>query len=235
MTPRDRLIVALDVPEADAARALVDRLAGRVGMFKIGSQLFTAAGPDLVREIVARGREGLPRPQVPRHPEHRGRRGRERVAPGRLARRRPRPRRAGDDRGGGRARCPPWGRASSPSPSSPATTTETLDEIGVNGSVVDSVRRLAQLAKEAGADGVVASPHEVEPIREACGRDFLIVTPGIRPAGAARDDQARLATPGRGARRGRRLPRGGPAHHRGRRPGRRRRRDRARDGDALRP
>ena len=72
---------------------------------------------------------------------------------------------------------------------------ETLDEIGVNGSVVESVLRLAQIAKEAGADGVVASPHEVQAIREACGRDCLIVTPGIGPAGAARDDQARLATP----------------------------------------
>ena len=56
MNARDRLIVALDVPRADAARALVDRLAGRVGMFKVGSQVFTAAGPDLVREIVAGAR-----------------------------------------------------------------------------------------------------------------------------------------------------------------------------------
>src|SRR5574340_518241 len=55
MGPRDRLIVALDVPTADAARALVDRLAGRVGLFKVGHQLFTAAGPALVHEIVARG------------------------------------------------------------------------------------------------------------------------------------------------------------------------------------
>ncbi len=55
MKPRDRLIVALDVPDAPAARALVDRLAGHVGLFKVGSQLFTAAGPDLVREIVGRG------------------------------------------------------------------------------------------------------------------------------------------------------------------------------------
>ena len=55
MEPRERLIVALDVPDAPAARALVERLAGRVGLFKVGSQLFTAAGPDLVREIVARG------------------------------------------------------------------------------------------------------------------------------------------------------------------------------------
>jgi orotidine-5'-phosphate decarboxylase len=72
---------------------------------------------------------------------------------------------------------------------------DTLGEIGVNGSMVDSVRRLALLAKQAGMDGVVASPHEVGLIREACGRDFLIVTPGIRPAGAASGDQARAATP----------------------------------------
>ncbi|HEV7502438.1 MAG TPA: orotidine 5'-phosphate decarboxylase / HUMPS family protein, partial [Vicinamibacteria bacterium] len=52
MTPRDRLIVALDLPEVTAARAMVDRLAGHVGMFKIGSQIFTAAGPDFVREVV---------------------------------------------------------------------------------------------------------------------------------------------------------------------------------------
>jgi orotidine-5'-phosphate decarboxylase len=55
MRARDRLIVALDVPGADEARALVGRLAGHVGLFKVGSQAFTAAGPDLVREIVARG------------------------------------------------------------------------------------------------------------------------------------------------------------------------------------
>ncbi|HEX9188949.1 MAG TPA: orotidine 5'-phosphate decarboxylase / HUMPS family protein, partial [Vicinamibacteria bacterium] len=72
---------------------------------------------------------------------------------------------------------------------------ETLGEIGVNGSMNESVRRLAVLARDAGADGVVASPHEVACIREACGSGFLIVTPGIRPAGAAVGDQARAATP----------------------------------------
>ena len=71
----------------------------------------------------------------------------------------------------------------------------SLGEIGVPGSVSESVRRLALLAKEAGAHGVVASPHEVALIREACGPDFLIVTPGIRPAGSAAGDQARAATP----------------------------------------
>ena len=72
---------------------------------------------------------------------------------------------------------------------------DSLGQIGVNGSLHDSVRRLALLAMEAGLDGVVASPQEVEIIREACGVDFLIVTPGIRPAGAAAGDQVRAATP----------------------------------------
>jgi orotidine-5'-phosphate decarboxylase len=72
---------------------------------------------------------------------------------------------------------------------------ETLGQIGLASDVSSSVDRLARLAKEAGVDGVVASPHEVALVREACGRDLLIVTPGIRPAGAASGDQARAATP----------------------------------------
>ena len=195
MKARDRLIVALDVPKADAARALVDRLAGRVGMFKVGSQAFTAAGPSLVQEIVARGEKvflDLKFHDIPN------------TVAGAVAS----ASRLGvsfvDVHGlGGRA------MVEAAVGALPAMATrllaitiltshdeDTLDEIGVNGTMLDSVRRLALLAKDAGADGVVASPHEVALIREACGSDFLIVTPGIRPAGAARGDQSRAATPG---------------------------------------
>ena len=194
MNPRDRLIVALDVPKAEAARALVDRLAGHVGMFKVGSQLFTAAGPELVREIVARGEKvflDLKFHDIPN------------TVAGAVAS----ASRLGvafvDVHGlGGRAMMeagvgalPAMGTRLLAITVLTSHDEESLGEIGVNGSMADSVRRLAQLAKEAGTDGVVASPHEVALVREACGAGFLIVTPGIRPAGSAKGDQARAATP----------------------------------------
>ncbi len=194
MNARDRLIVALDVPKAEVARALVDRLAGHVGMFKVGSQLFTAAGPDLVHEIVGRGEKvflDLKFHDIPN------------TVAGAVAS----ATRLGvslvDVHGlGGRAMMeagvgalPAMGTRLLAITILTSHDEETLGEIGVNGSMAESVRRLAQLAKEAGTDGVVVSPHEVALVREACGSDFLIVTPGIRPAGAAREDQARAATP----------------------------------------
>lgn len=69
--------------------------------------------------------------------------------------------------------------------------------LGQTVSIKDQVIRLAKLTKEAGLDGVVASPQEAKFIREACGEDFLIITPGVRPAGASIDDQSRIATPAR--------------------------------------
>jgi orotidine-5'-phosphate decarboxylase len=77
-----------------------------------------------------------------------------------------------------------------------SSTEATLREVGIERPVREMVLRLARLAQEAGMDGVVASPQEVGLIREACGADFAIVTPGVRPASAALDDQKRVMTPG---------------------------------------
>jgi orotidine-5'-phosphate decarboxylase len=194
VTPRERLIVALDVPGAGEARRLADALAGHVGLFKIGSQLFTASGPDLVRELVGRGEKvflDLKYHDIPN------------TVAGAVA--------AACQLGvslvtihalGGRAMLE---AAAAVLPAVGVrllaiTVLTSHDEpelaaLGVGGGMAETVRRLARLAAAARLDGVVASPHEVELIREAVGRDLLIVTPGIRPAGSAKADQARHATP----------------------------------------
>lgn len=79
---------------------------------------------------------------------------------------------------------------------------DDLDSVGQRGPAEDQVLRLAALAQSCGLDGVVCSPREIEPLRRACGRDFLLVTPGIRPAGAAVGDQKRVTTPAEAVRRG---------------------------------
>jgi orotidine-5'-phosphate decarboxylase len=191
---RDRLIVALDVPTADDARSLVDRLQGTVGMFKVGSQLFTAAGPDFVRELVARKEKVFLDLKYHDIPNTVG------LAVGAAAR-------LGvslvDVHALGGKAMLEAGVASLPAMGARLLAITiltshdqgTLGEIGVEGTVPNTVTSLARLARSAGVDGVVASPHEVALIREACGPDFLIVTPGIRPVGAQLGDQARAATP----------------------------------------
>ena len=179
MNVRDRLVVALDVPSAEEALVLVERLAGLAGMFKVGSQLFTASGPDLVRGLVARGEKvflDLKYHDIPNT-----------VA------------------GAVSAACrlgvslvdamPAMGTRLLAITVLTSHDAAGLDELGVAGEVTDTVRRLARLAHAAEVDGVVASPQEVPIVRDACGKDFLIVTPGIRPAGARTGDQARSAIP----------------------------------------
>jgi orotidine-5'-phosphate decarboxylase len=195
MNARDRLIVALDVPKADAARALVARLSGHVGMFKVGSQLFTAAGPDLVHEITAGGQKvflDLKFHDIPNTVagavSSASRLGVSLISVHGL---------------GGRAMMeaavgalPAMGTRLLAITILTSHDEQSLAQIGLGGTLPESVRRLAELAKDTGLDGVVASPHEVGLIRAACGSDFLIVTPGVRPAGSAAADQARAATPG---------------------------------------
>jgi orotidine-5'-phosphate decarboxylase len=194
MTPRERLIVALDVPSLRKARTLVDALRGRVGMFKVGGQLFTAAGPEIVRELVEEGEQvfldlkfhDIPN-TVARAAESASRLGVSLV----------------DVHGlGGSAMVSRAAEVLSGTRTRLLAITvltshddDGLRELGIERPLREQVPALARLAQEAGAHGVVASPHEVAAIREACGFDFLVVTPGIRPAGVARDDQARAATP----------------------------------------
>ena len=196
MTPKERLIVALDVPSAAEARPIVNALAGNVGMFKIGSQLFTAAGPSFVQEVVGRGEKvflDLKFHDIP-HTVASAVSGASRLGASLL-----------DVHAlGGRAMMeaaagalPALGTRLLAVTVLTSHDEDSLREIGVGGQIVESALRLARLARDAGLDGVVASPQEVQVIREACGPDFLIVTPGIRPGRVSSDDQMRVATPGK--------------------------------------
>lgn len=197
----NRILVALDVPTAAEALALADALRGAVAGFKIGSQLFTAAGPDVVRAMVSRGDRlflDLKFHDIPntvagavRSACHLGvwmlnvhaSGGRSMMEAAR---------RAADE-----------SAASGVRPIVIAVTVLTslsaaeLGSVGIAASPQDQVVRLAELALAAGLDGVVASPQETAAIRTACGPDFVIVTPGIRGGGAqsAPDDQQRTLTP----------------------------------------
>ncbi|HVO11418.1 MAG TPA: orotidine-5'-phosphate decarboxylase [Vicinamibacteria bacterium] len=194
MQARDRLIVALDVPTGEDALGLADRLAGHVGMLKVGSQLFTAAGPELVRALAARQQRvflDLKFHDIPNT-----------VAGAVESACRLGVRLLTMHAAGGAAMMQAAARARGDASTRLLAITVltshdagTLAEIGLAGPLPEAVRRLARLAQASGLDGVVCSPEEAALVREACGRGFLIVTPGIRPSGAAAGDQARATTP----------------------------------------
>ena len=196
MNARERLIVALDVPAADDALRLVDRLAGRVGLFKIGSQLFTAAGPEIVRAVVARNQKVFLDLKYHDIPNTVGAAVREAAELGVSML-------TVHACGGGKMlrAAVEAAQATNPYPLVLAVTVLTsLDEadlsmLGIRGGVVDQVLRVAALALSNGCQGVVASAQEASVLREEFGRDFVIVTPGVRPAGSGADDQARIVTP----------------------------------------
>ncbi|HEV8482406.1 MAG TPA: orotidine-5'-phosphate decarboxylase [Blastocatellia bacterium] len=198
---KDRIVVALDVPGRDRALRLVEQLSGLVGMFKIGSQLFTAEGPDLVREIVGAGERvfldlkfhDIPN-TVATAAESAARLGVSIFNVHALggAEMMRSAAHAVKDRG------ILWMTRPAVLGVTVLTSMDesNLAEVGVNTDMNSEVVRLATLARDSGLDGVVASPREIRLIREfVASEGFIILTPGIRPAGTATGDQKRIATP----------------------------------------
>jgi orotidine-5'-phosphate decarboxylase len=203
--PRSSLIVALDFDSLSSSVKFAKQVADLVGMFKIGAQLFTAAGPAAVKEIAALGCgifldlkfHDIPNTVAGAVLSCAAMTGVQLVNVHAL---------------GGTAMLHAASQAISAGqpmgadrPRLLAVTILTsmdqkaIREVGIGGPPKTRVLKLATLAKSAGVDGVVASVQEARAIRKACGRDFLIVTPGVRPkeksSSAPADDQARTATP----------------------------------------
>jgi len=208
MTP-DRLIVALDVETLAEAERLLDRLQGVVTRFKIGSQLFTAVGPAAVESVHKRGAEVFLDLKFHDIPNTVAAAAREAARMGVLM--------FNVHAGGGRAMMAAAAEGAAAGarelggrrPLALAVTVLTsLDqtalnrELGVTGSVEAHVLHWAGLAAAAGLDGCVASPNEIAPLRASRGPSWVIVTPGVRPAGSSLGDQVRIATPGAAARAG---------------------------------
>ena len=190
MQPRNRLVVAVDVSTRDEILRLVDQLRGTVGVFKIGLQAFIANGPSIVREIVSSGERvflDLKIHDIPNTAKHAVA---EAAALGAFI--------ATVHAAGGESMLRACANDSLLVLA--VTVLTSLDDaelarIGFTGSPMENAVRLAKVAKDSGLRGVVASPLEIRSIREACGDDFVILTPGIRPAGSDAGDQRRMMTP----------------------------------------
>jgi orotidine-5'-phosphate decarboxylase len=203
--PRSSLIVALDFDALSSAVKFAKQVADLVGMFKIGNQLFTAAGPAAVKEVAALGTgifldlkfHDIPNTVAGAVLSAAAMTGVQLVNVHAL---------------GGKAMLEAAVQAISAGvpmgadrPRLLAVTIltsmdqKTMKEVGISGAPKLRVVKLAQLAKKVGVDGVVASVEEAKDIRKACGRDFLIVTPGVRPKDSKveskSEDHARKATP----------------------------------------
>lgn len=193
LTARDRLIVALDLPTQAKALALVSVLSDSVSIYKIGLQLYTAAGPAIVQAVAATGAKiflDLKLHDIPNT-----------VAKAVGA--------AGElgvqmltvHLSGGSAMLKAAVEAKPPQLALlgvtvlTSSTQETLGEIGIASNLEDQVIRLADLGKSSGVDGLITSPHEVAALRARLGQEITLVTPGVRPAWAAADDQKRFTTP----------------------------------------
>lgn len=201
-TPAERIFCAIDTTDLDAALALAAVLRGRVGGIKLGKEFFTAHGPQGVARIKAAGHRiflDLKYHDIPNTVA-----GAVRAAAGlgcfMLT--------VHASGGADMVRAAVAARGDAAAPKIVAVTVLTslseddLETIGQKGPVGAQALRLGRLAREAGADALVASPHEVALLRRELGRDCLLVVPGVRPAAAAADDQKRVMTPAEAVRAG---------------------------------
>ena len=197
---RERLIVALDVSSAQAARELVSTIGAAAGIYKVGLQLFTAEGPGLVRELINSGLKiflDLKLHDIP-HTVSRAVKSAADLGVTMLT--------VHSSAGSAVLRAAVEAAGGKLAILAVTVLTsfsdEDLDETGVSDPVASQVLRLAALARGAGCWGIVTSPRETASIRRFMGEGFAIVNPGVRPAGAGKDDQERTATPAEAIRAG---------------------------------
>jgi orotidine-5'-phosphate decarboxylase len=205
---RDKLLVALDVDSGDRALELARRLHAVAGGFKVGSRLFTLEGPSIVRRIVDLGTRVFLDLKFHDIPNQVAQTIEAAVQTGAWM--------VNVHASGGTAMMQGAARAAATAAAQHnvakpiligVTVLTSMDEpalrtIGIERRLLDQVIALAGLAKEAGLDGVVASSQETAALRQACGSEFVIVTPGIRGAGAEKHDQARTMGPAEAVRAG---------------------------------
>ena len=196
MEPRQRLIVALDLSTAAAARKIVAAVADSALAYKVGMQLYTAEGPSIVRELVGSGRRVFLDLKYHDIPNTVGAAVREAAQLGVSML-------TVHASGGGKMLRAAVEAAHAIKPDVlvlGVTVLTSLDDvdlgkIGLREGVLDQVLRLAALALSNGCKGVVAAALEAAALRKEFGRDFIIVTPGVRSAGSGPNDQARIVTP----------------------------------------
>jgi orotidine-5'-phosphate decarboxylase len=193
---RQRLIIALDVSSAAAAQKIVAAVGDSASTFKVGMQLYTASGPQVVRDLVASGRRVFLDLKYHDIPNTTAAAVREAASLGVSML-------TVHASGGGNMLRAATEAARSVNPDLmvlAVTVLTSMDDndlakLGVRGRVVDQVLRLSALALSDGCHGVVASALEASPLRTELGNGFAIVTPGVRPSGTDHSDQARVVTP----------------------------------------
>ncbi len=194
--PQESLIVALDVSNAADAQRIVGQVGRLAGFYKVGKQLFTAEGPQVVRDLAGSGHRVFLDLKYHDIPNTVGKAVAEACRLGISM--------LNVHASGGSRMLKAAVEAVANSNCKPlllavtvltSLNDEDMQEIGVVGRTIDQVLRMANLARDCGCGGVVASPREIRQLRQAMGTGFAIVTPGVRPAGSDKGDQERSATP----------------------------------------